>query len=92
MAADVTRMVVSRQLDYSKSSKNVLQCRRTSQFIADFGVIVRSGVSSWINSSDETHRCESLQLSHGHWIGDGSSRFCHIAREEETHETSYVRS
>ena len=75
-----SRMVVSRQFDYSKSSKKALQCRRRSQFIANLGVSVRSGVSSSINSSDETRGCESLQLSHGHWIGDGPSRFRHVAR------------
>ena len=54
-------MVVSRQFDYLKTSKNDLQCQRTSQFIKNLGLI---------NVSDETQECESLRLSHGRWIGD----------------------
>ena len=41
-------MVVSRQFDYLKTSKNDLHSRRTSQFIANSGVIVGFGVSSLI--------------------------------------------
>ena len=73
-------MVVSKQIDYSKTSKNELQYRRTSQFIVNLDVTISVGVSSSINGSDETHRCNSLQLSHGRWIGDGPSRFQHVVR------------
>ena len=55
-------MVVSIQLNHSKSSNNALQYRRTSQFIANLGVIVRSRISYLINDSDETHGCKSLRL------------------------------
>ena len=84
-------MVVSRHFDYLKSSKNALQCRRTSQFITNLGVTAKSGVSSSINGSDEMHECQSLPLSHGRWIGDGPPRFCHVVREKEPHETPFVR-
>ena len=83
-------MVVSRQFDYSKSSKNALQCRITSQFIENLGVTIRSDISSSINGSDEKRGCKSLRLSRGRWIGDGPPRFCHVARDEETHETPSV--
>ena len=70
---------MSKQIDYSKTSKNELQCRRTSQFIVNLDVTVSAGVSSSINGSDEMHRCKSLRLSRGHWIRDGPPRFQHVA-------------
>ena len=51
---------------------------------------VESTFQSLINGSDETQECESLLLSHGHWITDGLPRFHHVAREEETYEMSFV--
>ena len=68
-------MVVSKQFDYSKTSKNTLQCRRTSQFIENLGITVQSEVSSSIKGSNETRECKSLRFSHGHWIGDGPRDF-----------------
>ena len=85
-------MVVPTQFDYSKTSKNDKHRRRTYQFIANLVVTIGFGVSSLINGRDETLDFESLRLSGGYWIRDGSLRFCHIAREEETHETPSVRS
>ena len=73
-------MVVSKQFDYSKTSKNALQCQRTSQFIANLGVNVQSGISSSINGIDATCGCQSLGLSRGYWIGDGPLRFRHLVR------------
>ena len=55
-------MVVSRQFDYSKTSKNNLQCQRISQFIVNLGVTIQFGISSLINGSDEMLGFESLRL------------------------------
>ena len=43
-------MVVSRQLDYYKMSKNDLKCQRTSQFIENLAVTIGLGISFLINS------------------------------------------
>ena len=59
-------MVVSRQFHYSKTFNNDLQCRRTSQFIANLGVIVAWSVQSLIKGSNETQGCELLRLIHGY--------------------------
>ena len=73
-------MVVSRQFGYSKTSKNDLQGRRTSQIIANLGLTVGSRFNSLINSSDEMLCFESLRLGHVRWILDGPSRFFHVTR------------
>ena len=83
-------MVVSIQFDYSKTSKNDLHRRRTSQFVANLGVTVRFGISSLINGWDEMLGFESLRLSCVHWIRDRPLGFCHVAREEETREMLIV--
>ena len=44
-----SRMLASRQFDYSKTSKNDLHRRRTSQFITNLGITVGFGDSSLIN-------------------------------------------
>ena len=56
-------MAMSRKFDYSKTSKNDLHRRRTSQLIVNLGETVGFGFKSSINGSDETQRCESLRLS-----------------------------
>ena len=70
--------------------KNDLHHQRTYQFIVNLGVTFGSRFNSSINGSDEMHRCESLRLSCFRWIGDGPSRSCHVACEEETHEMTPV--
>ena len=83
-------MVVCKQLDNLKTSKNALHCWRKSQFIANLDVNIGWNVSTSINGSDETHICKSLWLNRGLWIEDGPVRFCHVMCEEETHEMSSV--
>ena len=61
-------MVVSKQFDYSKTSKNALLYRRTSQFIENLGITIQSGVSSSINGFDETRKWESLPIKS--WLLD----------------------
>ena len=48
-------MVVSRQFDYLKTSKNDLHCQRTSQLIGKIGRNRGWSFKSLINGSDEVH-------------------------------------
>ena len=73
---------MSRQFDYSKVSKNDLNRRRTSQFIANLGITVGFGFNSLINGWDKTPCFEFLHLSCIRPIQNGAMRSCHIAHEE----------
>ena len=77
-------MVVSRQSDYSKTSKNIFFVEEHSYKYANLGVTIGFSVSSLINGSNETLGYESLRLSRVLSIEDKLLRFCHITHEEVT--------
>ena len=55
-----------------------IRSKRFKGFGLDSPITRRTVECFTINGSNETHECESLRLSHGHWIADEPSRFCHI--------------
>ena len=87
-----SRILVSRQFDYSKNPKIIYKVEEHLNLYGKLGVTIGSSFNSSINGFDETQRCESLRLSHGRWIGDGPLRSCHVGCEEKTHQTPSIWS
>ena len=78
---------VSKQINWIDLLSNVLQIRRTSQFIGHLGVTVWSDL---IDGSDETIHREPLWLSHVCRIANGRVRWCHVCMCYKTRETAAV--
>ena len=79
-----SRIVVSRQFDFTRKSKDNISVAKNIEFIEELGVTVGSNGLITINGPDEASLGESVRLSRERPIGDGASTVSHIARFEET--------